>query len=499
MACARMPLAACALAFLLMPLAERTALTDLEKSVEDELPPQQRAGIEGRLETLQESLTPLYGALPKNENGELGFAAVRYALYRLFRQSHAWLVKGLTPAGQPWNASHSLSDALQQNKVPAHVDALFKDHLDKSGFNLQELAFLAATLEEIIFEEQIAKLKQAYTVLELPLTEAVPWESVSSALEVYMIMYIMGKTGDQLVTEDERTNVKAVYPNWPATQRFIKKLMREATHKASGDLLFTEAEHIVTQMAARYGHWQDIECRELKHTLLAMETQCQGRVELGDFHGSSVGDGKWQFSETEEYLRSLGALDESNDQHPSVIVPNYIDSPSNYVADSETFSIVCLDECLTLMSHIERAIAAPFAPPTRIANLVKTLTSSSIPEPRALPDYLLRRLDSIAKMHGGRVPLHGRLFAQWMHHAYPRECQFPFSSGETKPMLPSEFANTEGPVLASPEEMEANEKAMHEVHKEVPLLHKIHENCLPWTMQEELLTELPALDPSGEL
>merc|ERR1719343_1639826 len=28
----------------------------------------------------------------------------------------------------------------------------------------------------------------------------------------------------------------------------------------------------------------------------------------------------------------------------------------------------------------------------------------------------------IGKRHAGKVPPHGRLFAQWLHHAYPREC-----------------------------------------------------------------------------
>ena len=51
-----------------------------------------------------------------------------------------------------------------------------------------------------------------------------------------------------------------------------------------------------------------------------------------------------------------------------------------------------------------------------------------------------------------RVPFHGRLFAQWMHHAYPRECQFPHLSGTTKPLGPEEWAALTGEDMVASEE-----------------------------------------------
>eukprot|EP00930_Biecheleria_cincta_P036664 TRINITY_DN25130_c0_g1_i1.p1 TRINITY_DN25130_c0_g1~~TRINITY_DN25130_c0_g1_i1.p1 ORF type:complete len:492 (-),score=88.25 TRINITY_DN25130_c0_g1_i1:32-1507(-) len=471
--------------FVMQVLAERS---ELELELDEQLPVDQRLGIESRVPTMIEALKPLYVALPKNEHNKLAHGTVRYALYRLFRQTHAWLVKGLTPSGQAWSASSSLSDALE-SKMPQNVADVFEKHLDETGFNLEEAAFLAATLEELIFQESIERLKIAYGILKLPLEGALAWDQVSQALEVYMMEYLYEGNFDAS-SPDDRARVKEVYPNWPATQRFIRKQMREATHKAEGELEFVEAENVVTLMSKRFGHWQDIECRELKHTLLAYESSCQGRVDLGDFHGSAAGDGKWQFSESEDYLRQLGALDEQKDKRPSVIVPNYVDSPSNYLGSSETYSTVCLDECWTLMSQLERTIAAPFATPAKIINTVKGFTTSENPEPRVLPAYLLRHLESIAKFHGGIVPLHGRLFAQWMHHLFPRECQYPFFSGAA-PMLPYESQNKTGlKVMASPEDMAASEQAMNEALKASPLLHKIHESCLPWNMQEELLAPL---------
>merc|ERR1719510_1400266 len=39
------------------------------------------------------------------------------------------------------------------------------------------------------------------------------------------------------------------------------------------------------------------------------------------------------------------------------------------------------------------------------------------------------QLRQIAEAHNGRIPLHGRLFAQWLHYAFPRECPFPHKTG----------------------------------------------------------------------
>ena len=88
------------------------------------------------------------------------------------------------------------------------------------------------------------------------------------------------------------------------------------------------------------------------------------------------------------------------------------------------------------MQHLETDVSAPSASPARIAETVSLLQSDTVDAPRNLSSALLTRLQEIADVHAGTVPLHGRLFAQWMHHAYPRECPFPHVSGTTSPMSP---------------------------------------------------------------
>jgi len=84
-----------------------------------------------------------------------------------------------------------------------------------------------------------------------------------------------------------------------------------------------------------------------------------------------------------------------------------------------------------VLNQLEQKIASPSADPARIAALVATLPSDTVDAPRNLSEPLLQRLHEIAEAHGGSVPLHGRLFAQWMHHAFPRECPYPHVSGTT--------------------------------------------------------------------
>merc|ERR1740122_852309 len=91
------------------------------------------------------------------------------------------------------------------------------------------------------------------------------------------------------------------------------------------------------------------------------------------------------------------------------------------------------------MGHLELSIAAPAATPGHIAGLVAGLRSDSVDAPRILPASLVSRLGEIADHHDGSVPLHGRLFAQWMHHAYPLECPYPHAGGMIQPLTPDEW------------------------------------------------------------
>merc|ERR1711957_755180 len=194
-----------------------------------------------------------------------------------------------------------------------------------------------------------------------------------------------------------------------------------------------------------------------------METPGSGRVPLDRFYAGGVDDDTWQFLESVPYLEQLGALDNSDPQHMSVIISNYVNSPTNCVASSKFYSVCCVDECDSLLSTLEGRIAAPEASPSLIAQLIAGLPSDTVLAPRTLPASLVQRLNEIASHHGGKVPLHGRLFAQWMHHAYPRERAYPHLSGTTNPVSAEEYMERTG------EEISASTEAIQDVISKMSL------------------------------
>ena len=146
----------------------------------------------------------------------------------------------------------------------------------------------------------------------------------------------------------------------------------------------------------------------------------------------------FEFDESVGFLRQLGALDESDALRPKVLIPNYVNARTNCLTTTSFYAVCCIDECERLLGRLEREIGAPAAIPSEIAALAGNLPSDTVEAPRILSDSLLRRLTELAERHEGVVPLHSRLFAQWMHHAYPRECIYPHATGVSAPVSPDQ-------------------------------------------------------------
>merc|ERR1719401_2513613 len=214
---------------------------------------------------------------------------------------------------------------------------------------------------------------------------------------------------------------------------------------------------------------------QMKAELLKYGDRDTGRVPLATFYTAALEHGSHQFTESKEYLVELGALDESDPRHPYVIVPNYILSKTNCISTSNLHSTCCINECESLLGHLETLIASPEAEPGHVATLVADLPSSSVQGSRKLSEPLIYRLNEIGEVHGGKVPLHGRLFAQWMHHAYPRECLFPPVSGSTSPPSLNEWLG----------DMEATREEMERISSQEVLDHEAV--SLPWIEIEELV------------
>merc|ERR1719384_1617171 len=315
---------------------------------------------------------------------------------------------------------------------------LFEERLSGRGLGMHEVAILAAALEHLIHDEAQERLKAAYDVHAVSVETRLTAKEVEKIVDTYMVMFLMGKSVANLTQQEIRrdeVSILELYPAWPESQNFTRDMQRSVTVAAgsspefSNNLLsFNATLQVVEEIGDRYGSWQDRECRDLKAALLKLEDPGTGRVPLKQFYSGSQG-GQWQFTESVAYLQDLGALDVTNPDRKSVLIPNYIYAPSNCLVSSSIYSQCCRNECEALLGHLEREIAEPDATPTRIIELVGHLPSATEKAPREISAELRGLLEEVASQHHGRVPLHGRLFAQWMHHVYPRECPYPHAAG----------------------------------------------------------------------
>merc|ERR1719464_479106 len=200
-----------------------------------------------------------------------------------------------------------------------------------------------------------------------------------------------------------RRAINTVYPTWNVTQKFVRDTYQEVViSNASNAIGFADVVRVAEEIGERYGRWQDAECRELQDTLAHYGDQTTGRVRLTDFYAGAVNDGHWEFSESIAYLRQLGALDESDETNPRVIIPNYINSPSNCLASSSYYSVCCINECEELLGHLEENLGAPDATLAEIIALVSALPSATRAAGRSLSVPLLTKLREVAEHHGGR-------------------------------------------------------------------------------------------------
>jgi len=209
-----------------------------------------------------------------------------------------------------------------------------------------------------------------------------------------------------------------------------------------------------------------------------------GRIPLSTFW-SQPEEATYQFTESTEYLRKVGALDETLPDSPKVLIANYILGPSNCIASSTYYSICCLSECELLMNELEGKVQAPTASPERLLGLISNMSSSSIDAPRQFPLDMKTKLHTIAEHHEGEVPLHGRLFAQWLHYAFPNECPFPQVAESTVALTPSAWLDNK--AVASKEDRKQH------IEDSADVDHEIDFSMSQWTDHEVLIAHEPSL------
>jgi len=488
--------------------SEQALLSELENA----LGSGHRHATEKRLKQIEKLLTPTFASMTKNENGKLGSAAVGYMLHRVFIQRHGWFIKALEPAGHgAWDSSSPMS--ILESRVPEHVQGMFEQRLGQQGLGLQEVAVLASSIEHLVHSESLARTRLAYAATNFSQEDALSQEEAMNVLEMYMSIMLTGYAHGGVESSAQNTakakklykNIHKIYPSWPVTKQWMEEVYHSVAPKRDY-VYFGDVETVVAEIGERYGAYENIECQQFKSWLLDVEDTSvggAGRVRMADFYGQALNNNKWQFSESIDYLRDLGALDESDVSNPRVIIPNYVASQSNCIATSAFYSVCCQDECEGIIGRVEELVSAPEASPSTLLSMIPMISSATMPSGRTLSPWLHQRLDEVAKHHGGLVPLHGRLFAQWLHYAYPRECPFPHVSAPTSPLLLEDLL-LKGNVSAYSPTVEAAE--MRLVVDAAPAKKSrnpgsdllAHEESAQWSMHEELVVRRPAKQPVGE-
>merc|ERR1719277_949538 len=440
-----------------------------------------------RLLKFENQLRPFFASLPKNQHGNLESPAVRYALHRYFVHRHGWYVVGLEPLGQAWNASSPAS--VVKSKIPAYLQSIFDRRLHGQGMDLRDLAAFAATLFDFMHNEIVSDVMDIYSALNLPTTAPVTKAEADRILKAYTLQILDGTltaTSWDHVDEMEK-DLKDWFPLYDEFQMWVDDVRQTISmdrHRHSmqvDEMSLDKIVDVVLEVNDRLGAFQNLECRSLKAGLMDMEFEGTGRVFLSDFYRAGL-KGDFLFVEHIDFLRKLGALDEeSYPGHPTIVIANYLTGKANCLTETNFHSVCCYDECQGLLAHLEDAIATPMAAPSRIVELVEQLPSDTVDAPRNLSSSLVARLEQVAAHHDGLVPLHGRFFAQWMHHAYPLECPYPHAGGTTSPLTQDEYLDLTGAKDVTLSQEERSRYSM---------LSKPQEELgeLPWLHVEDLVT-----------
>jgi len=449
-----------------------------------------RKSTESRLYVIKEILRATFVAMPKTAHGRLSAASARYAMHRLFVQRHGWHVKGVAPTGGSWSPA-SAALGFSEHLSP-RIQDLLGEQFSGNDFDLDELALLGATIEALIHSEAVGRLYATYRLLEMDPEVPVSEEKAVDAVYMCLTAYLTGNNISRLSREALRSTCKLVeeqFPQWVNTKTLIQETQRQVAPTLQV-LEFSDVELILELVSEKMGHRVDEgACQDIEDRLVALQDSIgSGRVRLSDFYSSHLEGEHFEFNERPEYLRQLGVLDESDPSAPRIMIPNYLTMAGNCFNVSSYYDLCCIDLCEDLMDALERHIKAPQASPSEIVTILNSTESAYVPVGRTLSESLMKKLSEVAEAHSGQVPLHGRLFAQWMHFAYPNECPYPHLSGTTKPVSEAQWlAETGTPPIATQDQMHSIINMPPSTHGVTGCDNSEEEGMCMWAPEEELV------------
>lgn len=457
-----------------------------------------------RLAAIQVELLPMWQALPKNAHGKIERRSLRYVAHRHFMRSSSIMIRGFEPLKVLSDGHSGAADVLSQ-QVPIFVEKVLAGRKAAHGFSLEDAATMVAIVEQLIFDSENTVLETSYRHLNRTHRESLNHNTFARLIETYLVHWMMGDDTEGIrILMSNRKILEKSFPQWKALVGFadgeIRALEFSRQQKPrqgrgfdtfSQRYTFDDAHEVAGGITKSFASFWESECISMKDQLVAMDADADGRVPLSKFYGKAI-DSEWRFGESEAYLRELGALDESSIwKGKQVLIPNYLQAASNCIVSTPHYLVCCAAECESFLGDIEATIGAPMASATDILDIVRNMSSVSASlaydESPQLEGSLTAQLVRVAAAHGGKVPLHSRLFSQWLHYVFPRECPFPHKAGTATSATPTEFGASGASYIATKDEMKEHANTV----TDSPAPENTEPEELPslWSEEEELFAD----------
>jgi len=423
-----------------------------------------------RLFNIKRVLLPTYGTVPQHRGGQLSPRSAHRLLQSYFAKEHGWFIHGLE---YTWSGNFTgmQSAAILQQKAPAVSKMLLSGLTSSQGILLDDVVLMVAVLEHFVLGERARFLEKAYKAQRVDTSKRYPEDVFHRILLSYALAFeepeITEARNYYEVTrmlQHQRDLYIDVTDTWRAF------LLSRRSHKPFDSEMFSfeDAMDIAAIFFSSFGKSFSRHCSELKTVLIdnsntRFHHPGQGRISFQNFYSPSK-TSMFRFNEGIDYLRSIGALDGPGSAKPNIIIPNYVQGPSNCLRNSPYFSLCCISECEELMTSIHSRLQKPSAKADDILQAVRQISSDTVESPRSISSVLEDKLRKVASRHGGAVPLHGRLFAQWMHFAYPNECAYPTVLDNASNAQPGMWTAT-STYVASHDERKSLTQTTTETHK----------------------------------
>jgi len=449
-----------------------------------------------QMRVIKEQLSPTWKSLPKTLNGNVDRPSLCYVVHRFFKQAYGINIAGLDP-----KAAYKNKEELDLLGVfaPDYVHTVLRGETARQDFSIEDGVAMILMIEHLVADSVHWSVNRFHSRQRL--RDDLRRAPFIALLESWLGRFFSPSGEIPRRNENDRHLFWTMVRGMPALKGLISGTVkslenfRDSDVRRSSDAFagkrvmqrafsVEDAQSVGLDVVKGLSSFWQSECQEVTQKLAKFDTGNTGRVPISKFYQVALA-GDWRFSESLAYLEQQGALDNSSSwQGPRVIIANYIQSSSNCIVTKEHYSICCRSSCEGYWTALEEAIGAPSATPEAILSLVGDLLSAESDGEAVLSATLRAQLRSIADVSTGKVWLHGRLFAQWLHYVFPYDCPFPHLAGTAKAIAPNEFG-TSG--VAKLHEMR---RTTEQFKQQMPENGTLGEDWMTmWSHEEELVAE----------